>query len=247
MAGQNTSSAVMAQRTEAHDSLDDFPTMPWGTRALVEHVLFPAGVPFAMMKVWEPAANRGYMVSPLEEYFATVYASDVHDYGAGFHVHDFLQPYRPDGFDDIEFVITNPPFRLAKQFIERGLDVASVGIAVVVRTSFLEGIDRYETLFRDNPPTIVAPFVERIPMFRGRIDPTGSSATSYTWLVWIKDCEPMPMCWIPPCRRGLERPGDYKFNPNNQSGPDRLPAVNTEAAGPAFRLGCSGLPKQGAK
>ena len=36
---QNISHAVMAQRHEAKDSLDDFPTPPWATRALLEHVL----------------------------------------------------------------------------------------------------------------------------------------------------------------------------------------------------------------
>jgi hypothetical protein len=35
---QNTSYAVMAQRIEAQDSLDDFPTPPWA-RALKEHIL----------------------------------------------------------------------------------------------------------------------------------------------------------------------------------------------------------------
>ena len=34
------STAVMARRVEAPDSLDFFPTPPWATRALVEHVLF---------------------------------------------------------------------------------------------------------------------------------------------------------------------------------------------------------------
>ena len=33
---QNRSSAVMQQRKEPHDSLDDFPTPPWATRALCE-------------------------------------------------------------------------------------------------------------------------------------------------------------------------------------------------------------------
>lgn len=209
---QNISSAVMAQRKEPHDSLDDFPTQPWGTRALMEHVLidriFNLKI-FRRMTCWEPAANRGYMVRPLQEYFETVFASDVHDYGVHLPVHDFLQPYRPDGFSNIDIIITNPPFRLAKQFIKHGLDITSVGVAVIVRTSFLEGINRYETLYKKNPPTIVAPFVERIPMFRGRIDPTGSTATSYTWLVWIKGFDPLPMVWIPPCRKVLERAGDY--------------------------------------
>jgi hypothetical protein len=35
---QNTSHAVMAQRTEPKDSPDDFPTPPWATRALIEHI-----------------------------------------------------------------------------------------------------------------------------------------------------------------------------------------------------------------
>lgn len=36
---QNTSHAVMAQRIEAKDSPDDFPTPPWATRALCEYIL----------------------------------------------------------------------------------------------------------------------------------------------------------------------------------------------------------------
>ena len=34
---QNTSSSVMQQRSEPQDSLDDFPTPPWATRALCEY------------------------------------------------------------------------------------------------------------------------------------------------------------------------------------------------------------------
>ena len=98
---------------------------------------------------------------------------------------------------------------MAKQFIKHGLDIARVGVAVIVRTSFLESVNRYQDLFRDTPPTIVAPFVERIPMFKGRINPTGSTATSYMWLVWIKGVDPLPVVWIPPCRKDLERIEDY--------------------------------------
>jgi hypothetical protein len=37
--GQNRSNAVMAPRIEGRESLDDFPTPPWATRALIEHVI----------------------------------------------------------------------------------------------------------------------------------------------------------------------------------------------------------------
>src|SRR5690606_19403358 len=95
----------------------------------------------------------------------------------------------------------------------RGLEIAKVGVAMLVRTAFIEGGDRYRTLFKPHPPAIVAPFVERLPMFKGRLDPKGSTATSYCWLVWSKEIHHAGQTrvrWIPPCRKALERPGDYE-------------------------------------
>lgn len=209
---QNTSHAVMAQRIEPHDSLDDFPTQPWGVRALIEHALIPElGITgrndIAMSSVWEPACNRGHMAKALEEYFGLVIQSDVHQYGNN-AVRDFLFPDAAVDHDP-HWIITNPPFRLAEQFIERACGLARVGVAMLVRTSFLEGVGRYERLFKSRPPTIVAQFVERLPMVKGRLTATGSTATAYCWLVWMHGKAPRPMAWIPPCRRKLERDGDY--------------------------------------
>ena len=41
MTEQNKTHAVMSQRHEDQDSLDYFPTPPWATRALFEHILKP--------------------------------------------------------------------------------------------------------------------------------------------------------------------------------------------------------------
>lgn len=202
---QNTSHAVMAQRVEAHDSLDHFPTPPWATRALCEHVLGVRG-----QLVWEPACGDGSMVRPLYEYALAVAASDVHNYGWGHVVHDFLQPYLPDGIGHAEWIITNPPFRLAEQFVQRGLEIATHGVAVLVRSVFIESIGRYESLFRDRRPAVMSQFVERVPMVKGRLDKDASTATSYCWLVWTKEPSmSTQLVWIPPCRAKLERPGDY--------------------------------------
>jgi hypothetical protein len=57
MVKQNTSHAVMAQRFEALDSLDDFPTPPWATRALCEK-LIRAGHDLASMSAWSRPAAR---------------------------------------------------------------------------------------------------------------------------------------------------------------------------------------------
>lgn len=203
---QNSSTAVMQRRVEAHDSLDDFPTPPWSVRAMLDKV----GVRKGVYSCWEPAANRGYLARGLRETFRSVYCSDVHDYGAGFDVHDFLQPYLPQPIHSIDWIITNPPFRLASQFIDRARKIASRGVAVIVRSAFLEGGERYRELFKATPPTLILQHCERVPMVKGRYDPMASSATAYSWLIWNL-AEPTLSSrfdWIPPCRRHFMREGD---------------------------------------
>lgn len=214
----------MQSRVEAHDSLDDFPTPPWATRALCEKLL-AHGEDLARQHAWEPACNRGYMAAPLGEYFAGLHATDVHDYGwAGQDwVADFLIDWGQD-VPVVDWVITNPPFRLAADFVAQGLKVARRGVAVFLRTAFLEGVERYETLFAPTPERWVMPFVERVVLWRGvLLDPdvkilnpsTGkiekpTTATSYTWMVWVKGYAGLPeLDRIGPCRGTLTRPGDY--------------------------------------
>lgn len=200
---QNRSHAVMAQRSEPNDSLDHFPTPPWATRALCEHVIDIRG-----KVVWEPACGEGCMADPLKEYALTVRASDVHYYGYG-DVADFLFYQDRPGTD---WIITNPPFRLAEQFVNKGLSIARLGVAVLVRSVFIESAGRYNNLFLSRPPQIMAQFVERVPMVKGRLDRHASTATSYCWLVWYRErfASDCLLKWIPPCRSKLERASDYE-------------------------------------
>ena len=206
---QNTSTAVMARRKEAHDSLDFFPTPPWSTRALCEWFV-DIGEPIGASDVWEPACGEGDMARPLAEFFAEVIATDVHDYGFG-EIYDFLFP----SMRRADFIITNPPFRLGEQFISTALTRAQRGVAMIVRTAFLESADRYTKLFSVTPPTDILQFVERVPMFKGKLDQHGASATAYCWLVWRRNMHGAPyrrtteFHWLPPCRKRLERDSDY--------------------------------------
>ncbi|WP_339112815.1 hypothetical protein [Thioclava sp. GXIMD2076] len=206
---RNTSSAVMQQRTEPHESLDDFPTPPWATRALCDWLL-SIGQDLGSMACHEPAANRGHMVRPLREAFEFVKGSDVHDYDVGFLVEDYLfYPANPYLFD---WTITNPPFRLAEQFILKALTQSRAGVAVIVRSAFLEGVGRHTRLFSLYPPTDILQFTERVVMHKGKLSENGSTATAYCWIVWRKDIagEPTRFHWIAPCRRRLERKEDYQ-------------------------------------
>jgi hypothetical protein len=204
---QNKSHAVMAQRSEALDSPDDFPTPPWATRALMEHILEARDARFGEMSCLEPACGAGHMSRVLKEYFKEVHSSDAYDYGYGLR-RDFLTyPYETNAVD---WVITNPPFRLAEEFVLRSLRVARCGVAILARTVFLESVGRYESIFSNDPPSIFAQFVERVPMVKGRLDGKATTATGYAWLVWEKHSRKEPrLRWVPPCRRNLERSGDY--------------------------------------
>ena len=203
---QNTSSAVMQQRKEPADSLDYFPTPPWATRALCEQL--GGRDRLCDLVAWEPACGDGHMARPLAEYFGSVTASDVHPYGHG-QVLDFLFPVPAPVAAD--WIITNPPFRLAAEFVHRAVGIARQGLAMLVRTAFLEGIERHASLFSVHRPWAVMQFVERVPMVKGRLDKSSSTATSYCWIVWRTDvCCPTQMLWIPPCRKRLERDQDYQ-------------------------------------
>lgn len=203
---QNTSHAVMSQRIEARDSADDFPTPPWATRALMMHVLNTSQL--GQMTCLEPACGAGHMAKVLKEAFRDVRYADAYEYGYG-PIQDFLKfPHQPKSFD---WVITNPPFRLAEEFVMKSLKIARQGVAVLVRTVFLESVGRYNRLFKDCPPTKFAQFVERVPMVKGRLDAKACTATGYAWLVWEHIDSPVSeVMWIPPCRKKLERHHDYE-------------------------------------
>jgi hypothetical protein len=209
--------AVMAQRVEPPDSLDFFPTPPWATRALMECMISKGhSARLARETCWEPACGEGHMAEVLKEYFATVYASDVHDYGRGYRVGSFIG----DGIDVLhmpydaapDWTITNPPFNLAVEFAKKAVNTSRRGAGLLLRSNWMEGGERYREVFNGMPPTTVAIFAERVPMAKGRWDPDGSTATSYAWFVWEHRIGGgTRLMWIPPGQRQrLERPDDRR-------------------------------------
>lgn len=203
--------AVVSRRSEPPDSLDYFPTPPWATRALIEHVL--EGAVDRNMSVLEPACGEGHMAAVLMEYFDLVHAADVFDYGYG-NVRDYLTDgsglsRRPD------WIITNPPFNKAEAFLDIALNEATKGVALLLRTVWMHGVGRHNAVFVPQAPTLIAPYAERVPMVKGEWNPDASTATDYCWFVWDKDerYRDFPpqtsMCWIPPgCRKSLTRRDD---------------------------------------
>ncbi len=204
--------AVMAERRDPTDALDFFPTPPWATRALMEHVLRPCD--FEGCDVHDGCAGEGHMAEVLREYFDEVHASDVRDYGVGYGVGSFLgegaDVYRLRERPD--WIVMNPPFNAGIAFARKALGEARFGVALLVRNSWLESKERYK-LFSVCPPSTVAVFAERVPMTKGRWDPEASTATAYVWVVWKRPLRPSrsvaDLMWIEDGqRKALTRPDD---------------------------------------
>jgi hypothetical protein len=175
--------AVMSGRKSSYDNLDQFWTPPWGTRALCTALGLHKSV-----VAWDPCAGMRLMTDVLAEYCGVVHASDVYDYGLGDRVGSFVG----EGADvvrvppgEVDWIIFNPPFNIAHEFVERALRDARHGVAALVRLQWVESAERYR-LFQESKPSLLLPFSGRLPMVQGRWDPDASSATAYAWVVWLK-------------------------------------------------------------
>lgn len=204
--------SIAHNRVEPSDSLDFFPTPPWATRALFERVLVHLDRLNAckFQTARDPCCGRGHMSEVMRDYFRHVIASDIADY-------DYPESERADftqktSVDDeaVDWLIMNSPFgALAEQFWSKSMDLAGYGVAMLVRAQWLETPGRYLRIFKDNPPSLVAFFSERVPIHKGRWVFNGKTFTAYVWLVWIKGMQPQPPFWIPPgCRPSLTKADD---------------------------------------
>lgn len=123
---------------------------------------------------------------------------DIVDRGyIGTEVKDFLATAK----DDLNFspdIITNPPYALAKEFVEHALDISmdSVKVAMFLKIQFLESKKRY-ILFKKYPPKKIYVFVNRVNCGKNGIFGKESSAVCYAWFVWEKGYKGLPQVdWI---------------------------------------------------
>lgn len=102
-------------------------------------------------KIWEPACGGGHIAEVLKSRGYTVCCSDLIDRGYGQGGIDFLKTSVNDAFNGD--IITNPPYKFAKEFVERAMSVVAEGhkVAMFLKVQFLEGKAR-KALFEKYPP-----------------------------------------------------------------------------------------------
>ena len=166
---------------------DDYYATPYqATEMLLDEVKFYGNF-------LEPCVGGGHIVDVIKRYYPDecVYGVDLVDRGypntlvADFLKHDFLG----QKFDN---VVTNPPFSLAQEFLEKSMEVVNDGgkIAMFLKIQFLEGAKRRE-MFKKYPPKYIYVFVKRqAPWNNGSpVDEKGKSWSStmcFAWFVWEK-------------------------------------------------------------
>lgn len=137
--------------------------------------------------IWEPACGPGSIVGTLRSAGHKVYATDLVDYGCPDSESriDFLMETGAPTF--IGAIVTNPPFKLANQFVGHALMLAPK-VVMLLRLTFLEGTGR-SPIMDGGALARVHVFKNRLPMMhragRGtQAAKTNSNAIAYAWFVW---------------------------------------------------------------
>ena len=155
---------------------DFYATSPVAVHELLKHHEF-------QKNILEPSCGNGIMSEALKEHGHIVKSSDLIDRGYG-DVMDFFSIESASGMD----IVTNPPYRYSKQFVEHALKIVDDGseVAMFLRIQFLQSKSRRD-LFDKTPPKLVFIPSGRIACAKNAdFENIGSSAQMYAWFIWEK-------------------------------------------------------------
>lgn len=168
--------------SEAREENDYYATSPLAAKYLIELEQFDKNI-------WEPACGENHITNVLREAGYIVRTSDIIDrIGDGsVEISDFLKNDK-HWYGDI---ITNPPYKYAKEFVEKAMDLIDNGhkVAMYLKITFLEGKGRRE-MFKKYPPKYVYVSSSRLGCAKnGKLEDNGNwpgGATCFAWYIWEK-------------------------------------------------------------
>lgn len=143
--------------------------------------------------IWECACGEGHISKVLEAAGYEVQSTDLIDRGYGAGGIDFLKEVREWNGD----IITNPPYKYAKEFVEQALRTVKDGakVAMFLKLTFMETKSRKE-LFTKYPFKTLYVSSNRLECGKNG-EFTGAKAVAYGWYVWEKGYDGTPSIrWI---------------------------------------------------
>ena len=158
-----------------------------------------------MKTILEPCVGEGHITNTINDFYKNekdITNLDLIDRGySNTIVADFLT-YKTD--KKYEGIITNPPYSLAKEFVEKGMELLTDNgqMAMFLKIQFLEGQKRKE-LFEKYPPKYIYVFRNRMATWNNGLekDPkTGkrwATTMCHAWFIWEKGSKSEPIIrWL---------------------------------------------------
>ena len=158
--------------------------------------------------IWECACGEGHLSKVLIKNGFNVKSTDLIDRGFG-EVQDFL---KFEGNIDGD-ILTNPPFKLAEEFVKKAKEVLQGGnkLILFLKIQFLESESRFK-LFRNFPLKYVYVHSSRqLCSRKGDFENYKSTTLFYAWFVWEKGFSGETIIrWInPKLKRGVKDDGGF--------------------------------------
>lgn len=175
------------------ETFDYYATEPRALELLLDKEKFNSSV-------WECACGELHLSNVLKQHGYNVRNSDLVDrlHNGSIEVIDFLDYYDKWNGD----IITNPPYKYAKEFVEKALEIIPNGckVAMFLKLTFLESKSRRE-LFEECPPKILYVSSSRLQCAKNGDFETYSKGTgtavAYGWYIWEKGFKGDPIIrWI---------------------------------------------------
>jgi hypothetical protein len=166
----------MSQRNSEYARVanEEYLTPEWVVRALLPY-LPPA------ITIWEPAAGKGNIVNVLREAGHTVTGTDRM---TGL---DFFSVTNVEKKHDA--IVTNPPFNVAKEFIEHALVRATI-VAMLLRTDYDHAKTRQHLFKHCKAFTKKVVLTKRIMWFPE--NPKAQPSFNHAWFIWNNDNTELP-------------------------------------------------------
>lgn len=147
--------------------------------------------------IWECACGGGHISEVLKKHGHNVFSSDIVNRGyEETSILDFLKWSDNNPLD----IVTNPPYKLAKEFVEHALNISEDGVkvAMFLKLTFLESQSR-RNLFEKYPPKTLYVSSSRLQCAKNDDFEKykGTNAVAYGWYVWEKGFKGNPeIKWI---------------------------------------------------
>jgi len=140
------------------------------------------------LTVCEPACGDGAIVKILEKKWDNVVAYDIEK--------NFL--WETENYD---YIITNPPFSLAYEFVQKAKQIATEKFAFLLPLSYLHGKKRYDNIYMDKQYGLKKVYVfTRYPMLGESLREDGKYNTGmmvYAWYIFENHYSGLPAIdWI---------------------------------------------------